>query len=312
MDRLIRSLFSLPPDPSAEAGSDEEPTSGRLILADVSAVVREINQRHACAPGPAAVMAQATVALALLSAMIKGDERITLQIVCNGPVGRAMVESTGEGTLRGFPRDGGATVAGATLEARARAALGTAGDVHVMRSLVGRTLYQGASPLSRGGVAASVEGYLEQSEQVASAVILAVGAEADGTITRARGMLIQALGGGDRRRFASFLAGLDRPALARWLETAPLDADPAPLTPLIRDLERMGERPLTFACLCSAERAAGGLMALGAEDLRALKAERGAAEVDCAFCRTVYRFDGAALDQLIEQAAASDPVDDPH
>ena len=309
MDRLLRALFSVPALTTNSSEAATVVTEGRFVLADIQFTADEMAGRHKCGQGSAEVMAEAAVGMALLGAMLKGEERLGLQIIGNGPLGRVMVESTGEHTLRGFPRNPEAVTTAPTPQARSASLLGTTGQVHVMRSLDSKVVYQGAAPLLRIGIEPSLEAYLSQSEQIPSLMFIVVEVAPNGHVTMARGLMLQALGGGDREVFEAFLDSVERTkikdALRSWDGEA-LSSLTEQL-PSMDTFSTMDESPIRFLCTCDRDRAAGMLLALGFEDLKALKEEQGRGEVDCAFCREVFVFEGFEFDTLLkvsEQTAA--------
>ncbi|MBP3371111.1 MAG: Hsp33 family molecular chaperone HslO, partial [Clostridia bacterium] len=55
-----------------------------------------------------------------------------------------------------------------------------------------------------------------------------------------------------------------------------------------------------FACDCSRERIERALIAMGYDELKAMRDEDGKAELWCNFCNTTYDFSGEDLDALLE------------
>lgn len=312
MDIRIHSLLTLPPAEATE-GEDTAPRAEvRLLLVDVAALAAEAVVRHLPSNGVAMALTQLTTATALLGAMIKGEERLGVQLVCDGPAGSFMVEATGEGTFRAWVRVPEAAGFGPDAEAQALSVLGTRGDFHVMRSLRGQILQQGAAPLSRLGIQATVEAYLRQSEQLSSEVVLACAIDEHGFVTQARGALFQVLGGTDRARVERWFAGLDKAAVAAALGAGELGIEA--LTPLFPGVfaQEMDRLELRFKCLCSRERAQSTLAALGRESLVELVRERGGTEVDCHFCREVYPFTAEELTAIADGLEAAPPGESIH
>ena len=86
-----------------------------------------------------------------------------------------------------------------------------------------------------------------------------------------------------------------------------VDARPAEITNAIAGaalgvradaLDILDAREVRFHCPCTRERASITLGLLGQDDLAAMIREDGAAEVTCDFCRTVYQFTDAELEQI--------------
>ena len=61
----------------------------------------------------------------------------------------------------------------------------------------------------------------------------------------------------------------------------------------------LGSQDFVFQCSCSRDRVLGMLKGLGPDELAALRAEQGRAEVTCHFCNEVYEVGDDELDALI-------------
>ena len=83
----------------------------RFIMADkkikgavvhATLMVNEMKANHALGPVETLILGQAYIAGALLCTTLKGDDRISLNIECSGPVKGLDVEANGYGEVRGF------------------------------------------------------------------------------------------------------------------------------------------------------------------------------------------------------------------
>lgn len=289
-DRLVRALIG---DGAA-----------RVVVAMATGVAREAARRHDAGPAAAVAMGRAAVAGLLLATLTKDDERVTLQILGNGPLGTLTVDAGSAGTARVFvtnPRfalqgtaaGGGGSVVGD--------AVGDGGVVNVVRDLGPGHNFSGQTPIIDGEIDTDVEHYLCQSEQIDSALACETRLEPGGGIGLAVGVLVQALPHGEGARHvaaararlrAGALRALPRDAGLAEIIAAALgeDADQARLLP--------DETPLRFHCPCSRERAASTLALLGEQDLLTLIREEGAADVTCEFCRARYDFTDTALENI--------------
>lgn len=296
-DRLVRAIIG---DGAA-----------RLVVAMATGVAAEAARRHDAGPAAAVAMGRAATAGLLLATLTKNDERVTLQILGNGPLGTLTVDAGSGGTARVFvtnPRFAlqNASSGGAPAVDVGQAVGGT-GVVNVVRDLGPGHDFTGHTPIVDGQVDTDVEHYLCQSEQIDSALACEARMDAQGGIALAVGVLVQALPGAGAGYVADARARLRGGAL-RGL---PSDAD---LTAIIGavlgdDAQQVrllpGELPLRFHCPCSRERAASTLALLGEQDLLTLIREEGEADVTCEFCRARYDFTDAAL-EAIRQGLRSD------
>jgi molecular chaperone Hsp33 len=271
----------------------------RVLEADLRDTARESIARCEAGEVGALAIAQALVATALLSGHIKGEEKLTFQLVGRGHLGHVLVDCNAEGDLRARVQYPQASAMGKSPHERLVNALG-AGQLLVIKSDGQRELYRGASPYAHSDIAGALELYLAVSEQVASVVWIDVAMGADG-LERARGLMVQALGGGDRQWFEARMKGVAREAIQERLASGARVAEV---------VEGMFEAPskevdtqaLRYRCRCSEERVLAMLFALGADELTEMLMQDGKAEVTCDFCMTQYQVDAPALERLIALA----------
>ncbi|MBU6260236.1 MAG: Hsp33 family molecular chaperone HslO [Burkholderiales bacterium] len=253
-------------------------------------------------PAVRALLGEMSVAALLMQANIKFDGALVLQLHGDGPVKLAVAEAQPELTFRATAKVVGAVSEGAGLEAllnvRGQGRCAITLDPRLRKP--GQQPYQGVVPLHGDRreplqqLAQVIEHYMLQSEQLDTRLVLA----ADDRV--AAGLLIQRLplpGAGlrdedeigrneDFNRIALLAATLTREEL---LQLPPREL----LRRLFHEetLRLFPSQQPRFACSCSRERVAGMLRGLGREEIEALIAERGEAEVGCDFCGLQYRFD---------------------
>jgi molecular chaperone Hsp33 len=276
----------------------------RVVSISATATCREAALRHACAPGAAVALGRACTAAALLATLTKGGERVTVQILGQGPLGTVAADANDAGDIRGYvSRTAIPLPEGDTGRARLGPLVGT-GLVSVLRDLGLKEVYQGALTLASGEIDEDLERYLIESEQLESALgcEVVVGA-GDGGVAAAAGVLVQCLPGGDvaavGRARERLRAGVLHAALAGGT------TDAVALARLVSgaELAVLDTRPVRFRCRCSRERVTSALLLCGAEELEAMKREDGGAEVTCNFCATRYRLDQGELARLLDSLA---------
>ena len=293
----------------------EAAVRGRIVR--LGPAVDDILGRHGFPDPLSQLLGQAAALVAMLGTSLKFDGKLILQAQGDGPVGMIVADYTAGGGLRAT-----ATIAEGQRETVAKA---RGAELHyllrkghmVMTVDQGADMerYQGVTPLDGPTLAKATVSYFAQSEQIPTAIELAVGrvVDADGAERwRAGGVMVQFVPGegGTRERGEEVLmAEEDREAWNRaaiLLETAKADEllDPtvAPEQLLYRLFHEDGVRvfaPKTahFACTCSREKVAGVLAQYTRADIEDM-IEDGAVEVSCDFCREQYRF---ALDGTGEQ-----------
>lgn len=235
-------------------------------------------------------LGQAQAAVALLTATIKFDGRLSLQVKGDGPLQLLVAQAGADGTLRATARTLGG---GAGLSFKS--ALGSDAQVALTLSQRRGDDYQGLVALDSETLAAALGAYFEMSEQLPTQVWL--GADAD----RCRGLLLQRLPGESEDE-----DGWTRvQQLASTLfeeELLSVDADVL-VSRLFHDeaVRLFDPAELSFRCGCSRERTASMVRSLGQDDVLSLLDEQGGeVMVDCEFCHLQYRFDRADVDELFD------------
>ena len=289
MDRLLRGLVRGPEGVA------------RVVAALTTSACREAAERHAASAAAGVALARASSAALLLATLTKGDERVTVQLLGDGPLRGVTAVASDAGEVRGFVTR--AQVATAPVVGRARLApLIGAGTLNVIRDLGLRERYQGATALVSGEIDEDVEHYLTSSEQVVSALTCDAVVDARGQLVAAGGVLVQCLPGGDveivERARARLRSGVVFDALAASAAgPVELALQAVGIEPEILDL-----RPVRFHCPCTRERVAAALALCGEDELADMLARDGGAQVTCNFCNQSYDVTAAELERLLAEA----------
>ena len=298
----------------------EAAVRGRIVR--LGPAVDDILSRHDFPDPLSQLLGQAAALVAMLGTALKFEGKLILQAQGDGPVSMIVADYTAKGEGAG-----GALRATATIPEGARETVEKAqgAELHyllrkghmVMTIDQGADMerYQGVTPLDGPTLAKATISYFAQSEQIPTAVELAVGrvTDAEGRERwRAGGIMIQFVPGegGTRERGEEVLmAEDDREAWNRaaiLMETVQpdelLDPTISAEALLYRLFNEDGVRvfePKTarFGCTCSRDKVAGVLAQYTRADIEDM-IEDGAIEVTCDFCRQAYRFE---LDETGEQ-----------
>lgn len=275
----------------------------RALAAITTGVVEEARQRHGTFPTATAALGRALTAGLLLGATMKDEERLSIELVGDGPLRRVMVTTDGDGRVRGYvtrpethlpPKNGKLDVAGAIGE----------GLLSVMRTQPwNKEPYRSVMKLVSGEIAEDITHYLSTSEQMPSATALGVFVNADGTVGAAGGFLVQILNGA-----ASDLAGLiERNVAALPHVTSLIRGGEGPrqiLEAVLSGLELrvIADEPVRFGCSCTRERVLGAILLLGKDEIEDMIRTEGRAEVRCEFCAEQYVVDRGELEVLVQDA----------
>jgi len=278
----------------------------RAVAATTTEVTREAARRHQAGQAGALALGRGLTAGLLLATLTKDEERVSLQVLGDGPLGGLTVDAGSAGTARGYVKNPHVPLPPAGAGAPGRPSLaevvGRAGLVNVVRDLGLRENFRGQTAVASGEIDEDVERYLLDSEQIASAMACDAIVAADGTVEFAGGILLQALPGSDGAAIVAAAGeGLRAGRLAHILAGRPENAEEIILAALgdrFGEIQLLDRRPLRFHCPCSRTRAATSLALLGNAELSEMILEDGKAEVTCNFCRARYQFDEAELETI--------------
>jgi len=272
---------------------------GRVVRLD--SVSARALQAHELAEPAGRVLSEALVLTAMLGSSLKLDGRMTLQTKGSGPLDLLTVDYYGaqderpQAGLRGYARVSDSKLAALGEGARAFGSLAGEGVLAItIEPRVGDQSYQGIVPLSPQSIAASAEGYFDQSEQLPTAIRLAAApAYVPGNkqaAWRAGGIMLQAIPEQERdeddwNRLSMFLQTVEDIEL--------LDTALAPEELLWRLFHEDAVRVhtperLDFHCGCDSERIARVLRAYNEADREGLADPDGIIRARCEFCGTLH------------------------
>jgi molecular chaperone Hsp33 len=256
---------------------------------------------------PAAVsmlVGEAAALVALMGASLKFDGKLILQAKGDGPLSLLVADYSADGGLRATATLNGDIPKG---PAGLPALMGAGHLALTIDQGPDMERYQGVTPLDGGSLAAAAAAYFVQSEQIPTAVKLAVGRfERPGLAAwRAGGVIVQfvpAEGGLRQRGEAALKSPEEEDAWTRAAAHLATTRDDELLDPGVSSEEllyrlyhedgvRVFERKrLAAVCGCSAAKIEAVLQRYDPAELSDML-EDGAIRVACEFCRTEYRFD---------------------
>jgi len=262
----------------------------RAVATVTTEMVEDARIRHATSATATAALGRTLTAAALLSAALKDGQSVTLRVLGDGPAGGIITQADAGGRVRGYLMNPQADLPPTPARKLDVGGLvGRNGTLHVTRDLGMRTPYYGSAPLVSGEIAEDLAAYFARSEQVPSAVSLGVLVGRDLRVLASGGLCVQALPGADPE-VVTRIEGRVR-ALPPITDLVAAGQTPEQLLEAALDgfvSEPPTASPVTFTCRCSRERVEGMLSVLGADELEALLAQEGQAEVTCRFCGDRY------------------------
>lgn len=165
----------------------------RGYAAATTHLVEEARQRHNTAPTATVALGRALTAAALMGGLLKVGQRVALKWEGTGPLRKIVVEADSNGSLRGYVAEPDVDLPLVAGEYDVPAAIGQAGLLTVVRDLGLPELAEGTVHLVTSDIGGDLAFFLEQSDQVATAVEIGVALNEDGSVAAAGGILIQPL-----------------------------------------------------------------------------------------------------------------------
>ena len=278
------------------------PSDLRVIYVDATDLSRMARLLHGLAPTSAAIFAEALAAGLLLGALQKEKTRVNLHLAVDGPLVGLLVDADTGGNVRGRVRSTHVHFPGDPAVGR-RAALGGTGSLSVLRDLGNGEFYRGSIEVGEGTLTDHLRRYFAESEQVPTALEVAVLPSGPAPLGRVAGVLVQRLPEGSTESIAEVAGRLREGALANALSRGLPAAEVARLV-AGGSLEVLLESEVAYRCTCSRDRALNAVTALGADGIRAAIDERRELVIDCEFCKQRYVIREPELRELARSLSA--------
>jgi len=275
----------------------------RVFAARTTATVAEAQRRHDTWPVVSAALGRSMTAAVMMGAMLKGEEKITIKIEGNGPIGPMVIDSNAYGEVRGFvtnPHVHFDLNEHGKLDVRA--GVGTEGALTIVKDIGLRDMFSGQTPIVSGEIAEDFTYYFATSEQVPSSVGLGVLVNPDNTILAAGGFILQLMPGCDEEtinEIEQHLATIE--PVSKMIEKGYTPEQILEAVLGNGHLKILDSMPVEFKCQCSKERFGAAILGLGIAEIKEMIKEDGSAEAQCHFCLERYHFSKEELEGFIDE-----------
>lgn len=264
--------------------------------------VREAQRRHDTWRTASAALGRSLTAGAMMGAMLKGDQKLTIKVEGNGPLGHILVDANANGEVRGYVSnphvDFEATEQG---KLRVYQAVGTEGFLTIIKDIGLREPFIGQVPLVSGELGEDFTYYFAVSEQTPASVGVGVLVNGDDSILAAGGFILQIMPGAQEETIAFIEKRLQAiPPISKLVEQGLSPEEILYEVVGKENLKILETMDIKFQCTCSRERIEGVLMSLGKAELETVRKEEEETEVHCHFCNERYIFSREDLTNLIE------------
>lgn len=288
-----------------------EQAAVRGELVELSETWQQVQARRTYPPAVRNVLGEMMAAAALLSANLKFNGSIIMQIHGDGPLRLLVVECDAELRLRATAKLAPDAVIEHDVTLRQLVNAHGQGRFAITLDpkdkLPGQQPYQGIVPLDGDDVSTVIQNYMLRSEQLDTRLWLA----ADGSV--ARGMLLQKLpieGGAEISEDAALETWNRTVALGSTLGNEELlrtDADTLMRRLFWEETIRVFDPQMPqFHCGCNREKVGNMLKMLGQEEIDSALAELGKLAINCDFCGQHYEFDSVDCARLFAVDTGAD------
>ncbi|ELV8642513.1 Hsp33 family molecular chaperone HslO [Vibrio vulnificus] len=243
------------------------------------------------------LLGELLVSTTLLTATLKFEGSITIQLQGDGPVSLAVINGDNEQKIRGVARWEGHIADDATLHDM----MGKGYMVITIEPKKGER-YQGIVGLEGDNLEQVLEGYFERSEQLKTRIWIRTGEHE--SKAHAAGMLIQVMpdGTGSENDF-EHLEQLTNTVKNEELFTLP--ANELLYRLYNQEQVRLFEpQNVEFRCGCSRERSGAAIVTVDKNEIYDILASDGSVSLHCDYCGTTYSFDESDVNKLYEEAAS--------
>ncbi|MBQ9518187.1 MAG: Hsp33 family molecular chaperone HslO [Eubacterium sp.] len=279
--------------------------SAFVIATDSTDVIAEMEQIHKTSATVTAALGRLTTAASMMGNMLKGkDDSVTLRINGGGAAGDLIAVSDSQGNPRAYVQN---PVVEIPFNAKGKldvsGAVGTNGQLYVIKDIGMKEPYIGQTPIVSGEIAVDITNYFATSEQTPSVCALGVLVNPDLTVKHAGGFIIQLLPGCEDEVIDKIEKNIGAiPSVTEMLDNGMSADDIAKEAMKGLDIDKLDESVTAYKCNCSRERVENALISSGADNLREMAESNEDTEVECHFCNKKYIFTCNDIKALIDSA----------
>ena len=277
----------------------------RGVALEATELVQQVVDLHQVKGDVAQALGESVIGALMFASYCKAGERVNLNIRGSAFIQQALVDAHPDGTVRGYVVE--REFKPGQMDTTENFGPWGDGLLSILRTKTGERErpYIGTVPLVTGYLAKDLTFYWLQSEQIPSAVGIAVNVDGDKVIA-AGGFLVQAMPGATADELLEIESHINEiQSLAARLRT---DSDPVRLLSQIFQSTAfilLEEKELRLECNCSQARVERALALVGVAELRDMLEKQQGASVRCDFCTKQYVFDEERLTKLIDSASHS-------
>lgn len=271
---------------------------------DSTDIVAKAEQIHQTSAVVTAALGRMLTAVSMMGNMLKGEKNtISLKIDGGGPIGAVTVSADSTGNVRGHAQN---NVVEIPLKPNGKldvsGAVGTNGNLFVVKDLGMKEPYNGFVPIVSGEIAEDITSYYATSEQIPTVCALGVLVDTDLTVKKAGGYILQLLPFTENEIIEKIEKNLARVKPVTKLLDEGLDIED-----IVRDVlqgfdvEVIYTEEVEYKCKCSREKIEATLAGLGKDELTSMCEDLPEVSVKCHFCNTDYTFSKSEIENILKK-----------
>lgn len=278
--------------------------NGRVSItcAKTTNLVEQARQIHDLSPVATAAFGRTLTISAIMATNMKNKEdKLTVQIKGNGPIGGLVIVANNIPKLKGYVQNPVVDIPLKNGKLDVRGAIGQEGYLNIIKDIGLKEPYIGMIPLVSGEIAEDFASYFAKSEQTNTAVALGVLVNKDG-VASSGGYVVTPMP--DATEDDLFI--LEN----RIKEAKPISTmlnENMSLIEIAKDITgdnniEIIEDNITpiYKCDCSKEKIERGLISLGKDELEDIIKTENNIETVCHFCNKKYNFSKEDIQKLID------------
>ena len=279
-------------------------TDGCLMAmaVDTTNTVYTAQRLHGLSAVASAALGRLLTASVMMGDMLKWENSsVTLRINGGGPLGSVVAVSDNKGNCRGYVENAGVQLPlNEKGKLDVRAAVGTQGQLNVMKDYGSGQPYVGQINIVSGEIAEDITEYYARSEQTPTICALGVLTDKkDHTVLLAGGLLVQLLPTAGEEAIEQLEQNLQTLEPMTSMMAKGMTLEEICRTALGGfEVELLDEEDVQYACTCSKERVKQAIASLSPEEIRTLADETGYAQAHCHFCNKVHKLSQEELEAL--------------
>lgn len=260
-------------------------------IAQASAAYQDIIKHHDYPAPVRQLLGELLVATSLLTATLKFEGEIAVQLQGDGPVSMAVINGDNQQRLRGVARWEG------DISGEALSALMGRGHMVITITPTKGERYQGIVELNADTLAECLEHYFENSEQLKTKLWLRCDEQ------QAAGMLLQVLPSTEDH-LEDFKHLQQLTDTIKDEELFKLEAQEILHRLYHQEEVRLFDpQEINFVCGCSRERSAAAIKSVGHEQAQDIVTEQNGITMNCEYCGNSYYFDPVDVEALFTDAS---------